>query len=344
MAAISRVQDQRTIQQVLVHTGQHYSPEMSDLFFKELGLPQPDINLEVGSGTHGRQTGRIMEAFEAVLEHERPDAVLVVGDVNSTIACAMDATKMGTRVIHVEAGLRSFDRSMPEEVNRVLTDAISDLLFTTEAGAQANLAAEGIHGDKVELVGNVMIDTLMRHRANALLRPTLSAAVPGVQLASGGYGVVTLHRPSNVDDPVVLRALLDALATIARDLPLVFPMHPRTQGHVRGLGMPLQGIHLIEPQGYLDFLNLMANARLVMTDSGGIQEETTILGVPCLTLRENTERPITISHGTNTLVGTNPAAILAAARAAPVERSGVVPPMWDGHAGDRIAARLVRWL
>jgi UDP-N-acetylglucosamine 2-epimerase (non-hydrolysing) len=344
IAALARRQA-APIRQVLVHTGQHYSPEMSDLFFRELGLPDPDINLEVGSGSHAQQTARIMEAFEPVLVAERPDAVLVVGDVNSTIACALVATKLGVRVVHVEAGLRSFDRTMPEEVNRVLTDQISDLLFTTEAEAATNLAREGIAGERVRFVGNVMIDTLLRHRERALARPTLAEVVPGVRLARGGYGIVTLHRPSNVDDDATLAPLLAVLADIARELPLVFPVHPRTRGSIERLGGQLGNLHLVPAQGYLDFLNLMANARLVLTDSGGVQEETTILGVPCLTLRENTERPVTISHGSNVLVGTQPQAIRAAATAAlAATPRDVRPPLWDGQAGERIAEVLDGWL
>ena len=338
------------ITQVLVHTGQHYSPEMSALFFRDLGLPQPDINLEVGSGSHGQQTARIIEAFEGVLEAQRPDAILVVGDVNSTIACALDAAKLGIRVVHVEAGLRSFDRTMPEEINRVLTDAISDLLFTTEESADRNLAAEGVSAERVVMVGNVMIDTLLQHRAAALARPTLRELIPNSVLQPGGYGVMTLHRPAAVDSMQVLGPLLGALLTIARDLPLVFPVHPRTRANIARFGLlpegQSSGILLVEPQGYLDFLNLTANARVVLTDSGGIQEETTILGVPCLTLRGNTERPVTITHGTNRLVGVEPEDILRAyaeLNAGPV-REVRQPPLWDGSAGRRIATKLADWL
>ena len=350
MAAIDALPADTNITQLLVHTGQHYSPEMSDLFFRDLGLPQPDINLDVGSGSHGKQTAKIIEAFEGVLEAHRPDAILVVGDVNSTIACALDAAKLGIRVIHVEAGLRSFDRSMPEEINRVLTDAISDLLFTTEESGDRNLAAEGVPASRIAMVGNVMIDTLLRHRAAALSRPTLHELILGLELQPGGYGVMTLHRPAAVDSMEVLGPLLGALLQIARGLPLVFPVHPRTRGNIERFGLLPQGaasgILLVEPQGYLDFLNLTANARVVLTDSGGIQEETTILGVPCLTLRENTERPATITHGTNRLVGVRPEAVLAAFHELDTQRTNIErrPPLWDGSAGQRIAAKVMEWL
>lgn len=289
----------------LVHTGQHYDPAMSDSFFEQLGIPRPDVNLEVGSASHAVQTAEIMRAFEPVLDAELPRAVLVVGDVNSTIACALVAAKKGVKVIHVEAGLRSYDRNMPEEINRVLTDQISDLLFTTERSALDNLKREGVDAARVHFAGNVMIDTL---------RMNLERAVPVEQTLGGrparGYAVVTLHRPSNVDDPEVFRALLDTLGQVADKLDVVFPIHPRTRSTAERFGLAglleRPGIRLLPPQGYLEMLGLTRDATVVLTDSGGLQEETTALGVPCVTLRENTERPITIGEGTNTLTGPAP--------------------------------------
>jgi UDP-N-acetylglucosamine 2-epimerase (non-hydrolysing) len=335
----------------LVHTGQHYDAEMNHQFFRALGIPDPDINLEVGSASHAVQTAEIMRRFEPVLEQERPAAVLVVGDVNSTLACALVAVKRGIAVIHVEAGLRSFDRTMPEEINRVLTDQISDLLFTTERRAQENLLREGVPESRIHFVGNVMIDTL---------RYSLKDAVPAAQTigryggaeewAQGPYAVLTLHRPSNVDDPVMLRSLLGAVGDVSTRLPVVFPMHPRTRVKIEeyGLGSVLEVRSLLKvpPQGYHEMLGLMQTARLVLTDSGGIQEETTALGVPCVTLRENTERPITVEQGTNTVVGNNPARILAAVDDVLRSggKSGKNPELWDGRASQRIVAVLREWL
>jgi len=289
----------------LLHTGQHYDAAMSDSFFADLGIPQPDHHLEVGSASHAVQTAEVMKRFEPVLDRVQPQAVLVVGDVNSTIACALVAAKRNVRVIHVEAGLRSYDRAMPEEINRVLTDQLSDLLFTTEKSALANLTREGIDPARVVFVGNVMIDTLHRNLARAVS----SAATLGSALDA--YAVLTLHRPSNVDDPDTLSALLDVIAEINRRLPVVTPLHPRTRANIEKFGLTdkLDGLHVLPPVGYLQMLGLMRDAKLVLTDSGGLQEETTALGVPCLTLRENTERPITLDEGTNTLVGPSPAAI-----------------------------------
>jgi UDP-N-acetylglucosamine 2-epimerase (non-hydrolysing) len=329
----------------LVHTGQHYDAAMSKAFFDDLRLPRPDVNLEVGSGSHAVQTAQIMERFEPVIEHERPDAVLVVGDVNSTIACGLVAVKRGIPLIHVEAGLRSFDRTMPEEINRVLTDAISELLFVTEPAGVANLQREGVAADKIHLVGNVMIDTLLAHRELA----AQSNALERFELTAGKYGVVTLHRPANVDDPAIFGGICDALEEIQRTTPLLFPVHPRTRGNLKQNGLlrrleAMRGLRLTEPLGYLDFLKLMSTAAIVLTDSGGIQEETTVLGIPCLTLRENTERPITIEQGTNQLVGLDPAKILAAYRG--VRAGGIehrVPELWDGRAAERIADIMVRW-
>ena len=328
------------IETLIVHTGQHYDERMSDLFFRDLGIPKPDINLEVGSASHAVQTAEIMKRFEPVVEQHRPDWVVVVGDVNSTIACALVAVKLGVRVAHVEAGLRSFDRAMPEEINRLLTDAISDLLLVSEPSGVENLKREGVAAGKVHLVGNVMIDTLLKHRARA----DRSTVLADFGLRPKHYAVVTLHRPSNVDDPKTMGGILDAFATIAKDMPIIFPMHPRTRKNLAAMGLEkrvsaIAPLKTPEPLGYLDFLKLTADSALVLTDSGGVQEETTILGVPCLTLRENTERPATITFGTNRLTGSQTDAILKAyreqmaAKHDPAKR----PPLWDGKAGERIA-------
>ncbi len=341
----------RPVERRLVHTGQHYDAKMFDAFFRDLEIPPPDVDLGVGSGSHTFQTAHVMLRFETVCEAERPDWVLVVGDVNSTMAATLVATKMGVRVCHVEAGLRSGDRTMPEEINRLVTDAVADLLFTTSRDADDNLRTEGVPDHKIAFVGNVMIDTLRRQLDRL---PGLAPArlVP----AGSRYGVVTLHRPSNVDRHDTLAGLLGALADIAAELPLVFPIHPRTRKMADRFGLsdrftPLPpapdgelapGIHVTDPLGYHDFLNLWKDAALVLTDSGGLQEETTALGIPCLTLRENTERPVTIWEGTNTLVGTDPDAIRREARAilAGGGKAGRVPEYWDGHAADRIVAAL----
>jgi UDP-N-acetylglucosamine 2-epimerase (non-hydrolysing) len=327
----------------IVHTGQHYDRNMSELFFKQLGIPEPDINLGVGSASHAVQTAEIMTRFEqTVLEH-KPDWVVVVGDVNSTIACALVATKLGVRVAHVEAGLRSFDRSMPEEINRLLTDAISDLLFVSEPSGVENLRREGVADEKVHFVGNVMIDTLRANLEHAERSPVLEQL--GVR--PGEYNAATLHRPSNVDDKQTFGRILDAFEQIQQDLPIVFPIHPRTVANLERLGLGprierMKNLKIIEPLGYLEFLKLTANAAVVLTDSGGIQEETTILGVCCLTIRENTERPVTITHGTNRLVGTDTSRIVAAYRLCRESRSCEkrVPQFWDGHAAERIASIL----
>ncbi len=338
---------------LLVHTGQHYDKDMNDRLFVDLRLPQPDINLEVGSGSHAVQTAEVMRRFEPVLDTHRPSCVLVVGDVNSTLACTLVGVKKGVPVVHVEAGLRSYDRAMPEEINRVLTDQIADRLYTTERSALANLQREGVAAERVCFVGNVMIDSLLANREFAHSpERTLAAAgaSPEVLRDGAGYGVVTLHRPSNVDRPETLRMLLGVLREVAARLPLVFALHPRTRANVERLGLgellASPRIALLPPQGYLEMLGLMADARLVLTDSGGLQEETTALGVPCLTLRDNTERPITVEHGTNTLVGRDRAAILRGVDAivAGAGKSGRVPEFWDGRAAERIAADLARWL
>jgi len=333
------------IEAVLVHTGQHYDENMSDLFFRQLGIPEPQINLEVGSASHAVQTAEIMKSFEPVLLEQRPDAVVVVGDVNSTIGCGIVAVKLGVPLVHVEAGLRSFDREMPEEINRLLTDAISEVLLCSEPSGVENLRREGVDEAKIHFVGNVMIDTLMRHRAAA----ESSRVLEQLELGGRGYAVLTLHRPSNVDDPDILSGLLDALERIQKDLALVFPAHPRTVAQIErhGFGPRLEAmteLRVVEPVGYLDFLKLLSDARLVLTDSGGIQEETTVLGVPCLTLRENTERPVTVEVGTNQIVGTDPRRILEAygkVREGAAGR-GEAPPLWDGQAAGRIADVLER--
>lgn len=330
---------------LLVHTGQHYDKNMSDLFFKQLRIPEPDINLEVGSASHAVQTAEIMKRFEPIVLEHKPDWVLVVGDVNSTIACALVATKLGVRVAHVEAGLRSFDRGMPEEINRVLTDSISDVLFVTEPSGVENLKREGVDSAKVHLVGNVMIDTLKASRDEA----EKSTILEKLNLKSGQYNVLTLHRPSNVDDPAIFGRILAAIDEIQSDLPVVFPIHPRTLANTKKLGFAdklaaMGGLKIIDPLGYLDFTKLTANAAVVLTDSGGIQEETTILGVWCLTLRENTERPVTISQGTNELVGTDTAAILTAYRKRRATKlaNRPVPDKWDGRAAERIAEIMIK--
>ena len=322
---------------VLVHTGQHYDPAMSDVFFEELGLRSPDRFLGVGSSGQAEQVARVMVAFEPLVDEVRPDVVVVVGDVNSTLACALVAAKSGALVAHVEAGLRSRDWAMPEEVNRVVTDRVSDYLLAPSSDAVDNLRAEGYRSDQVHLVGNVMIDTLLANVDRARGRSVLG----DLGLSPGAYGLVTLHRPSNVDDPQHLARLLGALATVAEECPLVFPVHPRTSRRLATFDTP-PGLTLTDPTGYLDFIALQAGARLVLTDSGGIQEETTVLGVPCLTLRERTERPITIEQGTNQLVGVDPERIVSAARA--VLRHGVArrcPALWDGKAGARVAQVLL---
>ena len=326
--------------QVLVHTGQHYDARMSDVFFQDLGMPAPDVHLGVGSGTHAQQTAKVMTEIEPVLMREKPDVVVVAGDVNSTVAAALVAAKMGLAVAHVEAGLRSRDWSMPEEINRVLTDRLSDLLFTPSPDGDANLVAEGIDRARIHFVGNVMIDSL---RA-ALPRARESRIHERMELPRKGYALATLHRPSNVDDPRALSRLLSALAEVAAQLPVVFPIHPRTRARLPA-SFEAPGLKLVEPLGYLDFLALTAEARLVMTDSGGIQEETTALGVPCLTLRENTERPVTVEVGTNQLVGTDPAKAVAAVRQVLEGRArpGRVPEKWDGRAAERVAEALVRF-
>ena len=331
---------------LLVHTGQHYDKKMSHLFFEELNIPRPDINLEVGSGSHAFQTAEIMKRFEPVVLSYKPNYVLVVGDVNSTIACGLVAVKLGVKLIHVEAGLRSFDRSMPEEINRIVTDSISDLLFVTEQSGIDNLKNEGIDSDKIHLVGNVMIDTLLANREKA----ENSAILEQLHLEKKKYAVVTLHRPSNVDSSDRFEKILAAFEVMQKDIKLVFPIHPRTKNNLEGTYLhdyvkKMHNLILLEPVGYLDFLKLMSHTALVITDSGGIQEETTILGVPCMTLRENTERPVTIEEGTNQLVKSDTESILRAYRelkAKDFNVSGRIPEYWDGRAARRIVEIIVK--
>ena len=341
------------ISTLLVHTGQHYDNDMSDRLFRDLSLPKPDINLAVGSGTHAVQTAEVMRRFEPVVDERNPSCVVVVGDVNSTLACTLVAVKKGIPVAHVEAGLRSHDRTMPEEINRVLTDQVADRLYTTERAASENLLREGISGNRISFVGNVMIDSLMssrRHARDPLETLAAYGADVGLIEGIGGYGVVTLHRPSNVDDAVTLRRILEVMKEIAAHLPLIFALHPRTRANISRFGLqsvldPERTV-LLPPQGYLEMLGLTSKATVVLTDSGGLQEETTALGVPCLTLRENTERPITIDQGTNVLVGTYPDLILKNIENILADKSkkGRVPELWDGRASERIVADLLPWI
>jgi UDP-N-acetylglucosamine 2-epimerase (non-hydrolysing) len=324
---------------ILVHTGQHYDAAMSESFFRDLGIPEPDVNLGVGSGSHGQQTAEVLVKIEALLLEREPHVVLVVGDVNSTIAATLAAVKLDIPVAHVEAGLRSWDRKMPEEINRVLTDSVSHWLFTTEPSAEENLLREGVPAEKIHFVGNVMIDTLIAHRERARELDT----VERLGLTPKGYAVLTLHRPSNVDSADQLRRLFAVLGQLNQELPVVFPIHPRTANAIeKNLGGLKPHLHMTDPLGYLDFLRLLMDAQMVITDSGGIQEETTALGVPCLTLRDNTERPVTVAEGTNQIVGTDPDVIEAAINnlrarlrsGSPAQ--GAQPALWDGHAAERI--------
>lgn len=333
----------------LLHTGQHYDYEMSKIFFDELGIPTPDYHLGVGSGTHAEQTAKVMTELEKVLQKEGPDWIVVVGDVNPTMASTIVANKMGIKVAHVEAGLRSYDRSMPEEVNRVLTDSIADLLLTPSVDGNMNLVEEGIPQDNIRFVGNIMIDTLFKMRE----RSEESAILADLGISAEKYGLVTLHRPSNVDQEKTLAKFVTVLADTAMKLPLVWPVHPRTRNKAEEFGLwnrlrDIRGLHLLEPVGYLDNVALMNNARFVLTDSGGIQEETTALGVPCLTARENTERPITITEGTNTLVGTDPDTIMEHIRenlqnGAAGHRNLAKPLYWDGNTAERIVKAILSY-
>lgn len=344
---LKAVRERGALQPVLVHTGQHYDERMSETFFKDLGLPRPDVNLEVGSGSHARQTADVMVRFEEFLEGRSvpPAGVLVVGDVNSTVACSLVAAKRGVPLVHVEAGLRSFDRGMPEELNRIVTDQLADVCYVTEPSGVANLTREGKDPSTCPLVGNTMIDTLLAHRERAEANGDARRTEYGVE--RGSYVVVTLHRPSNVDDAGTLGGILDALETIGSELPLIWPLHPRTEARAREFGLEprlraLPNLKLIPPQGYLDFLGLTAGARLLLTDSGGIQEEAVVLKVPCVTMRENTERPVTIEVGGNVLAGSDPARVIEATERMLEQDPAAIgtPEGWDGRAAERIAADL----
>jgi UDP-N-acetylglucosamine 2-epimerase (non-hydrolysing) len=331
---------------MIIHTGQHYDAAMSDSFFIDLGMPKPDVHLNIGSASHAVQTAKIMVEFEPIVLTHKPDWVLVVGDVNSTVACALVCAKLGVKVAHVEAGLRSYDRTMPEEINRILTDSISDLLLTPSPDGDENLKKEGVSADKIKFVGNVMIDSLLRNlkiAESSIIREELN-------LIEKQYAVMTLHRPSNVDDKATFSGLIEAMLEISNKIPIVFPAHPRSRGKINEFGfaekVEASNIKLIDPLGYLDFMRLYSGAKLVLTDSGGLQEETTALGIPCLTLRENTERPITIEMGTNILVGTNPEKIKQTAfevLANNTKTDAKIPPLWDGKTAERICNALIAY-
>ena len=331
---MSALKTRKHVVQTLVHTGQHYDANMSDVFFEQLGIPAPDVNLAVGSGTHARQTAEIMTRFEPVLLERKPDMVLVYGDVNSTVATALVCAKLGVRVGHVEAGLRSFDRTMPEEINRLVTDQLADVLYTPSEDGDINLQREGISAEKIFRVGNVMIDSLVK-----LLPVAQRQSKNGLPER---YALVTLHRPANVDDSATLKRILQSLLEVNRDLAVIFPAHPRTRQRISDFGLQAEQLRVLDPLSYVDFLGLQSRATVVITDSGGIQEETTYLGVPCLTLRENTERPVTVTLGTNVLVGRDPDKLRSelARVLAGKAKKGTVPPLWDGHTGERIAAHL----
>jgi UDP-N-acetylglucosamine 2-epimerase (non-hydrolysing) len=338
---VSALSVRRGVEQILVHTGQHYDEQMSAGFFRDLGIPEPDLNLEVGSGSHAVQTAEVMKAFEPVVERFEPDLVVVVGDVNSTMACTLVAAKLGAPVAHVEAGLRSRDRAMPEEINRIVTDQLATLLLTPSLDGNENLRAEGIPDSRVHFVGNIMIDTLLQHVDTA--RRGDPCGRFGV--ARRGFAFVTLHRPSNVDDRDQLGQIYEALAAVAREMPVLFPMHPRTRKTTDAFGLwpRLGDVRVLDPLGYLDALGLMDAATIVLTDSGGIQEETTALGVPCVTLRDTTERPVTITEGTNVLVPVRTRAKILAAVPEARAKTGQIPEKWDGRTADRIADVFQQW-
>lgn len=325
------------IVQSLIHTGQHYDEKMSDIFFTELGLPQPDVNLGVGSGSHAQQTAQIMMAFEPIMLNDRTDWVVVYGDVNSTMAATLVCAKLGIKVAHVEAGLRSNDRTMPEEINRIVTDSLADLLLTPSDDGTENLLTEGVDHSKIHMVGNVMIDTLVRLLPQTEKRPLLEQ----YHLDPQSYGLVTLHRPSNVDDEIMLRQIVQTLHMVGQEIPLIFPIHPRTRARLETMGLAIdeQKVQLLPPQGYLDFLALQRYAKLIITDSGGVQEESTYLGIPCITVRENTERPVTITVGTNILVGQDMNLLQHEAKKVlnGGTKAGAIPELWDGAAGGRVA-------
>ncbi|MFS2138172.1 non-hydrolyzing UDP-N-acetylglucosamine 2-epimerase [Duganella sp. Dugasp56] len=354
MAPILRAlkQPEHHLQALLVHTGQHYDSDMDGQFFAALGMAAPDYQLKVGSASHAVQTAEVMRRFEPVLEQSDPAAVLVVGDVNSTLACALTAAKMNIPVLHVEAGLRSYDRAMPEEINRILTDQLSTLLFTSESSGMSNLLREGVDPARIHFAGNVMIDTLQQQlpRATSVADVLRQAHLAGFLEDDAQYALLTLHRPSNVDDPRRLRALMETMVRLSADLPVLFPLHPRTRDmlkrHELTALLQTPRIACLPPQSYLDMLGLMKHARVVLTDSGGVQEETTALGVPCLTLRENTERPVTVTEGSNAIAGRDPAVILALSRdiLRYGGKAGRIPQFWDGHAAERIAGHIAGWL
>jgi UDP-N-acetylglucosamine 2-epimerase (non-hydrolysing) len=331
---MNALKTRKQVIQTLIHTGQHYDANMSDVFFEQLGIPAPDVNLAVGSGTHARQTAEIMTRIETALLDGKPDMVLVYGDVNSTVAAALVCAKLGVRVGHVEAGLRSFDRTMPEEINRLVTDQLADLLFTPSEDGDVNLQKEGIPAERIFRVGNVMIDSLVK-----LLPAARRQNLNGLPEQ---YALVTLHRPANVDDGVILKCILQSLLEVSQDLCVIFPAHPRTRKRIADFGQYSGQVQIVDPLPYLQFLGMQSRATVVITDSGGIQEETTYLGVPCLTLRENTERPVTVSLGTNVLVGRDPDKLRSEVSRvlAGEAKKGTIPPLWDGHAGERIAALL----
>jgi UDP-N-acetylglucosamine 2-epimerase (non-hydrolysing) len=335
---MNALKTRKHVVQTLIHTGQHYDANMSDVFFEQLGIPAPDVNLAVGSGTHARQTAEIMTRLEPVLLDGKPDLVLVYGDVNSTVATALVCAKLGVRVGHVEAGLRSFDRTMPEEINRLVTDQLADLLFTPSEDGDLNLQKEGIPAERIFRVGNVMIDSLVKLLPAA--RRQNRNGLP--ERYAERYALVTLHRPANVDDGVILKRILQSLLEVSHDLSVIFPAHPRTRKRIADFGLHAGQLQIVAPLSYLEFLGMQSRATVVITDSGGIQEETTYLGVPCLTLRENTERPVTVSLGTNVLVGRDPDKLRSELSRilAGNAKKGTIPPLWDGHAGERIAAVL----
>jgi UDP-N-acetylglucosamine 2-epimerase (non-hydrolysing) len=339
---MNALKTRKHVVQTLIHTGQHYDANMSDVFFEQLGIPAPDVNLAVGSGTHARQTAEIMTRFEPVLSEGKPDIVLVYGDVNSTVATALVCAKLGVRVGHVEAGLRSFDRTMPEEINRLVTDQLADMLFTPSEDGDFNLQKEGIPAERIFRVGNVMIDSLVKLLPAAQRQN--QNGLPGrfAERYAERYALVTLHRPANVDDGVILKRILQSLLEVSHDLSVIFPAHPRTRKRIADFGLHSEQLQVLDPLPYLEFLGMQSRATVVITDSGGIQEETTYLGIPCLTLRENTERPVTVSLGTNVLVGRDPDKLRSELSRilAGEAKKGTIPPLWDGHAGERIAALL----